>query len=214
MNTSFRFLILTISIALGFISTSCNDDMTMNNDASGGEKTESSVPDSTTTTTTDTDVASSKTPSEEDTSTSINSKYPPYTDEEIDKINPEDLDNEIKKVRTKVIKLDTETKMHLGEFHLLVNRQKRLLNEIKVRRMIMRSKPKGSEEEMEAKNDLEDRRKYGKEKLQLIKDKNEFLYKLTRRLVLEKDKEWDLRMKKEYLLKKLKERKEKEEEKN
>ncbi|WP_341651780.1 hypothetical protein [Blattabacterium cuenoti] len=180
MNTSFRFLILTIFIALGFI-TSCNDDTTSEEKPSVNN----------------TNIASTETSSTEP---------PPYDADEIDKINPEDLSRQIKEIGEKIEELEKESTKHFEEYTQMAEFQKKILENIKTKKMIMRSKPVGSEAEKKAKKDFEDEKKFGKEKLQGLKDKNILLYKLTRSITEAKNEKEKLQKKQEYLLKRQKEK--------
>ncbi|WP_341654468.1 hypothetical protein [Blattabacterium cuenoti] len=182
MNTSFRFLILTIFISLGFI-TSCNDDVT------SIEEEKPSV--------NNTNIASTD---------STSTEPPPYDDDEIDKINPIDLSRQIKEIGEKIETLEKESKKHFDEYYQMAEFQKKILENIKIKKMIMRSKPVGSEEEKTAKKDFEDEKKYGKEKLKGLKEKNIILYKLTRTIIEAKKEKEKLQNKQEYLLKRKKEK--------
>ncbi|BAR91950.1 hypothetical protein [Blattabacterium cuenoti] len=185
MNTSFRFLILTIFISLGFI-TSCNDD-----EMTSAEEEKSIVNDTT-------NVASTPT------------EPPPYDDEEIDKINPEDLSRQIKEIGEKIEKLEKESTRHFDEYTQMAEFQKKILGEIRRKKMIMRSKPVGSEEQKKAQKDFEDEKKYGKEKLQILKEKNILLHRLTKSITEAKKEQMELQKKQDYFLKRQKEKQEKE----
>ncbi|WP_341652650.1 hypothetical protein [Blattabacterium cuenoti] len=186
MNTSFRFLILTIFIALGFI-TSCNDDIT--------EEEKSSVNNN--------NIASTDTSS---TGSNPTEPPPPYDADEIDKINPEDLSRQIKEIGEKIETLEKESKKQFDEYYQMAEFQKKILENIKVKKMIMRSKPVGSEEEKKAKKDFEDEKKYGREKLKGLKEKNIILYKITRSITKARNEKEKLEQKQEYLLKRQKEK--------
>ncbi|WP_341661749.1 hypothetical protein [Blattabacterium cuenoti] len=189
MNTSFRFLIVTIFIALGFI-TSCNDDTT---------PTEEEKPSSVN----NTNIASTETSS---TDSEDPTEPPPYDADEIDKINPEELYRQIKEIGEKIEELEKESTRHFYEYSQMAEFQKKILENIKIKKMIMRSKTVGSEEEKKAKKDFEDEKKFGKEKLQGLKEKNILLYKLTRSITEAKNEKEKLQKKQEYFLKRLKEK--------
>ncbi|BAM99493.1 hypothetical protein [Blattabacterium cuenoti] len=189
MNTSFRFLILTIFISLGFI-TSCNDD-----EITPAEEEKSSVNDT---------INVTSTPTEP----------PPYDDDEIDKINPEELSRQIKEIGEKIEKLEKESTRQFDEYTQMAEFQKKILGEIRRKKMIMRSKPVGSEEQKKAQKDFEDEKKYGKEKLQILKEKNILLHKLTRSITEAKKEQMELQKKQDYFLKRQKEKQEKQEKEN
>ncbi|WP_341653165.1 hypothetical protein [Blattabacterium cuenoti] len=191
MNTSFRFLILTIFIALGFI-TSCYDDTT----SEEGEK--SGIHN--------TNIASTENSSKDSKPTE---PPPPYDVDEIDKINPEELSRQIKEIGEKIEELEKESKKHFDEYNKMAETQKGILEDIKTKKMIMRSKPVGSEEEKRAKKIFEEEKKYGKEKLKGLKEKNIILYKITRSIEEAKSEKYKLEEKQEYFLKRQKEKKKK-----
>ncbi|WP_341665897.1 hypothetical protein [Blattabacterium cuenoti] len=184
MNTSFsfRFLILTIFIALGFM-TSCNDD-----DITSTEEDQT------------TNIASTETSSIDDPN-----EPPPYDDDEIDKINPEELSKQIKELGGRIEVLEKSSTQYFDEYNHMAEIQKGILENIKIKKMIMRSKMVGSEEEKIAKIDFENEKKYGKEKLQILKEKNNLLYKLTKSIAEAKNEKEKLQKKQEYLLKRKKE---------
>ncbi|WP_341663936.1 hypothetical protein [Blattabacterium cuenoti] len=186
MNTSFRFLILTIFITLGFI-TSCNDEITPTKEEKPSVN--------------NTNIASTGTSSSKDTT-----EDPPYDVDEIDKINPENLSREIKEIGVKIERLETESIRHFDEYAQIAEIQKRILENIKIKKMIMRSKPVGSEEEKIAKIDFENSKKYGKEKLQILKEKNILLSKLTKSITEAKNEKEKLEKKQEYVLRRQKEK--------
>ncbi|WP_341665264.1 hypothetical protein [Blattabacterium cuenoti] len=194
MNTSFRFLILTIFIALGFI-TSCNDDPSFTEEKK--------------TIVNNTDIASTETSSTDSTSST---EPPPYDADEIDKINPEKLSREIKEIGEKIETLEKESTKNFNEYTQMAESQKRVLENIKTKKMIMRSKAVGSEEQKRAQRDFEDEKRFGKEKLKGIKEKNIILNKIIRTIIEAKKEKEKLEKKQEYFLKRQKE-KEKEKEK-
>ncbi|WP_341655936.1 hypothetical protein [Blattabacterium cuenoti] len=188
MNTSFRFLILTIFIALGFI-TSCNDDITSTEEDTNGLNT-------------NTNIASTDTSSIDDDP----NEPPPYNADEIDKINPEELSKQIKEIGGRIEVLEKASTQYFDEYNHMAEIQKGILENIKIKKMIMRSKTVGSEEEKIAKIDFENEKKFGKEKLQILKEKNNLLYKLTKSIAEAKNEKEKLQKKHEYLLKRKKEK--------
>ncbi|WP_185861438.1 hypothetical protein [Blattabacterium cuenoti] len=199
MNTSLRFLIPTILIALGFI-LSCNDGITSADEEEPGVKKNTSVgvPDS------PNGIASTPNPTPKEPEPE---PEPPYN---IDDIDPEELSKQIKEVGEKVKELEQENTKHYDEYHEMVKIQKQILEEIKRRKMIMRFKPVGTEEQKKAQKDFEDEKKYGKEKLKILKEKNILLHKISKSLAKAREEQMDLQKKQEYFLKKQKEKKEKE----
>ncbi|WP_341662864.1 hypothetical protein [Blattabacterium cuenoti] len=184
MNTSFRFLILTIFIALGFI-TSCNDDI-----SSIEEKKNTQ------------DTASTEAPSIEDEDED-EVLPPPYDVDEIDKINPKDLSKQIKEMGEKIERLEKESSLHYDEYMKMSEIQKGILENVRIKRIIMKSKTSGTEEEKMAKKDFENEKKYGRERLQILKDKNHLLYQLTKSIATIKSEKEKLEEKEKYLLKRI-----------
>ncbi|WP_185857489.1 hypothetical protein [Blattabacterium cuenoti] len=187
MNTSFRFLITTIFIALGFI-ISCNDDI---REKKSSVNNNTSVPDPPST------IAS--TSSDNTNSNSNNTGNPDNFN--IDEIDPDDLYKKIKEAREKIEKLEEESTKHYDEYYKMVKVQKDILEEIKRKKMIMRSKPVGSEEQIQAQKEFEDEKKYGKEKLKTLKDKNILLHKLARSITEARNEKENLEKKQEYFFK-------------
>ncbi|WP_341658512.1 hypothetical protein [Blattabacterium cuenoti] len=182
MNTSFRFLILTIFITLGFI-TSCNDEDTI-----CIEEEKPNV--------NNTDIAS----------TDSSSEPPPYDVDEIDKINPEELSKQIKEIGEKIEILEKENKKNFDEYTQMAESQKRVLEKIKIKKMIMRSKSVGSHEQKMAQMDFEDEKRFGKEKLKSLKEKNILLNKSMRSIAEAKKEKEKLEKKQKYFLKRQKEK--------
>ncbi|WP_185863974.1 hypothetical protein [Blattabacterium cuenoti] len=188
MNTSFRFLIFTIFIALGFI-TSCNDDINSTEEDNNNQKT---------------NIASTE------ESTSIEDEDedeilpPPYDADEIDKINPKDLSKQIKEIGEKIEILEKESSRHYDEYSKMSEIQKAILENVRIKRIIMKSKTVGSEEEKIAKIDFENEKKYGREKLEILKEKNHLLYNLTKSIAQAKEEKEKLQEKEKYLLKRKK----------
>ncbi len=222
-----RFLIPTIFLSLGFI-VSCNDEI-----ASVGEEEPSvnkntpttvetpSVSDPPTSTSTPT-ITSSSTPKTTETpvdipttststptTTSSNSGDSDQNDDTDMDINPVDLSKEIEEIGEKIEKLEKESSKHYKEYYQMVDVQKEILSEIKRRKMIMRSKPLGSNEQIQAQKDFEDQKKYGKERLEVLKEKNILLNKFSKSILEAKDEKKALQKKQENFLKRQKEKAEK-----
>ncbi|AER40487.1 MAG: hypothetical protein LBQ72_02135 [Flavobacteriales bacterium] len=160
MNVStMRFIIPTICLSLGILFVSCNDDALTfsSNDP--------------TTTNTDTSFASSN-PSDKPSNPPVFN--PPIPAD----ISPEYLSKRIKEIGERIERLEKESEVHYNEYYDLVSAQKKIMDEVKRRRMVMKSKPYGSAEQFKAQKEFEDHKKYGKEKLKIIKEKNIFLNKL------------------------------------
>jgi|GEM_PF-5388921 hypothetical protein len=202
MNTFFRFLIPTIFISLGFI-VSCNDDMTSAGDKESGANTHTDVGTSSDPPST---IASDSTPSN---NSSTNSDSTSNTTYNIDDINPEDLSRQIKEIGEKINKLEQDNIKHYNEYSQMVKVQKGILDEIIRKKKIMRSKPVGSPEQIQAKKAFEDEKKLSKEKLKTLKAKSIFLYDLSKSIKNARNEQTILQEKQEYFLKKQKEKKNK-----
>ncbi|WP_185867311.1 hypothetical protein [Blattabacterium cuenoti] len=201
MNTSFRFLIPTIFVALGFI-VSCNDD----NITSAGEEEPGVNKNTPTTMETPSTTDPPPTIASNSTSSTTTEKDPENPDNfKLEDIDPEDLSIKIKEVGDKIEELEKENAKHYEEYSQMVKVQKRILDEIIKKKKIMRSKTVGSEEELQAKKEFEDHKKYGKEKLKLLKEKNVILYHLIKSIAAAKNEQKNLQKKQEYFLKKQKE---------
>ncbi|WP_341657709.1 hypothetical protein [Blattabacterium cuenoti] len=190
MNTSFRFLILTIFISLGFI-TSCNDEDTIS--------LEDEIPS-----VNNTNIASTDPSSTDDSTTST--ETPLYDADEIDKINPEELSKQIKEIGEKIETLERESTRNFYEYSQMAESQKKILESIKIKKMIMRSKFVGSKEQKKAQIDFEDEKRFGKEKLKSLREKNIILNKLTKSIAEAKKEKEKLEKKQEYFLKRQKEK--------
>ncbi|WP_185859482.1 hypothetical protein [Blattabacterium cuenoti] len=208
MNTSVKFLIPTIFLALGFI-LSCNDEVTsVGKEESDVKNTTTvektpSIPDppptlaSSSPETPPTDPPKNPTPSSTET--------PSNEDDPSDmNIDPDDLSRKIKEIGEKIQKLEKESEKHYDEYYQMVEVQKEILNEVKRRKMIMRSKTVGSPEQIEAQKNFEDQKKLGKEKLQILKEKNILLNNLNKSITEAKNEKMDLQKKQEDFLKKQK----------
>ncbi|WP_185853501.1 hypothetical protein [Blattabacterium cuenoti] len=216
MNTSIKVLIPTIFITLGFI-ISCNDEVTsvgkedsdVNNNTPTTVETPS-IPDppptiaSSSPDTPPTEPPKTTTPSE----TPSNSESPENDFSGMDNIDPEDLSREIKEIGEKIQKLEKETEKHCDEYYQMIEVQKGILNEVKRRKMIMRSKPVGSQEQVEAQKDFEDQKKLGKERLKILKEKNILLNKLNKSITEAKNEKDALQKKQENFFNFLKKQKE------
>ncbi|WP_185854969.1 hypothetical protein [Blattabacterium cuenoti] len=184
MNTSIRFLIPTIFLSLGVCLISCNDEIT-SSDESGlknKNKTEDSpsippIPPS------DPSFASSNpttpTPIPPSNPTDPSNGDQPSFSIPTD-IDPEDLSKRIKEIGEKIERLEKESEFHHNEFYQMVGVQKGILNEVKRKKTVMKSKPYGSEEQLKAQKEFEDQKKLGKERLKILKEKNVFLSQLTK----------------------------------
>ncbi|ACX83822.1 conserved hypothetical protein [Blattabacterium sp. (Periplaneta americana) str. BPLAN] len=178
MNTSIRFLIPTIFLSLGVCLISCNDEIT-SADESGLKKDSPSIPppdpsfaSSNPTTPTPTPMPPSLPP---DPSNGDQPSFSIPTD-----IDPEDLSKRIKEIGEKIERLEKESEFHHNEFYQMVGVQKGILNEVKRKKTVMKSKPYGSEEQLKAQKEFEDQKKLGKERLKILKEKNVFLSQLTK----------------------------------
>ncbi|WP_185871809.1 hypothetical protein [Blattabacterium cuenoti] len=100
--------------------------------------------------------------------------------DEVDRIDPGDLSTKIKDIGIKIEQLKKESNKHYDEYYELIRIQKEILNEVKNRRRIMRSKTSGSEERKQAKKDLDDQKNFGKEQLEFLKKKSNFLHNLEK----------------------------------
>lgn len=211
MNTSVKFLIPTIFLALGFIF-SCNDEATsVGKEDSDVNKTPTvetpSIPDPppTTLTSSSSDPNSTiESTTNPDTTKSPSNSESPVNDPSY--IDPEDLSVQIKEIGDKIQKLEKETEKHYDEYYQMVEIQKEILNEVIRRKKIMRSKEVGTKEQIEAQKDFEDQKKLGKERLKILKDKNILLNKLTKSITEAKNEKMALQKKQEDFLKKQKEK--------
>ncbi|WP_185866179.1 hypothetical protein [Blattabacterium cuenoti] len=210
MNTSVKFLIPTIFLALGFI-LSCNDESSPvgkeDSDVNNPTTIETpSIPDPPPTLASSspkippTDPPTTPTPTE----TPYNENVPLDTD-----TNPEELSMKIKEIEEKIQTLEKNSEKHYDEYYKMVDYQKEILNEVKRRKMIMRSKTVGTPEQIKAQKDFEDQKKLGKEKLQILKEKNILLNNLNKSINAARDEKIDLEKKQEDYLKKQKEREKK-----
>ncbi|WP_185858690.1 hypothetical protein [Blattabacterium cuenoti] len=217
MNTSINsmkfVLIPAIFLTLGFI-VSCNDDIISSN---SNEKKIGvndipivTPPTSTTTASSTTTTTEEDEEDDEDTSDLFPvEKEDNLSDEEMDKIDIDDLSKKIKEIKDKIQESEKEKDRHHDEYDQMVDLQKKILNEIKEKKIVMISKPEGSKEQIDAKKDFEDQKELGKEKLEVLKKKNRLLnniYKSIRLAIIEKE---FLEKRKEKVLKRKKEKEEK-----
>ncbi|WP_041936024.1 hypothetical protein [Blattabacterium sp. (Nauphoeta cinerea)] len=207
MNTSFKFLIPTIFITLGFI-TSCNDDIAGEEEPDGNNNT----PPATVASTPPISNPPPPTTTNKEENSDTNKEENP--DFDINNIDPEDLSRKIQKIEETIKKLEQENTKHFDEYYKLSDIQKEILEEMKRKKMIMRSKPVGSEEQAKAQKDFEDQKKLGKEKLEVIKEKNTILHNLSKSLTKAREEKSVLQKQQKYFLKKQKEQKEQKEQKN
>lgn len=205
MNTSIRFLIPTIFLSLGVCLISCNDEITSADES--GLKNKNKTEDSPSIPPPDPSFASSNpttptltpTPPLLPTDPSDDGDKPSFsipTD-----INPEDLSKRIKEIGEKIERLEKESEFHHNEFYQMVGVQKGILNEVKRKKTVMKSKPYGSEEQSKAQKEFEDQKKLGKEKLKILKEKNVFLSQLTKSITEAKNEQLALQKMQEDLQK-------------
>ncbi|QIK16792.1 hypothetical protein G9C01_02505 [Blattabacterium sp. DPU] len=200
MNTSFKFLIPTIFITLGFM-ISCNDDMTSAGEEYDGNNNNPNV-------------ATSSNPDPPDNPDADDAPIPNvYYDSDknpenfnFDEIDPEDLSIKIKEIGVKIEELEEDRVKYFDEYNKLAEIQKDILDQMTKNKMIMRLKPLGSEEQIRAEKEFENKKKLGKEKLKVLKEKNIFLHKLLKTITDTKDEEMTLRKKQEFFYKKRKEK--------
>ncbi|WP_185852935.1 hypothetical protein [Blattabacterium cuenoti] len=202
MNTSIRFLIPTIFLSLGVCLISCNDEMTSADES--GLKNKNKTEDS------------PSIPPPDPSFTSYNPTITPmppllptdpYDEDQPTftiptDINPEDLSKRIKEIGEKIERLEKESEFHHHEFYQMVGVQKGILNEVKRKKNVMKSKPFGSEERLKAQKEFEDQKKLGKEKLKILKEKNVFLSQLTKSITEAKNEQLALHKIQEDLQKK------------
>ncbi|WP_185872383.1 hypothetical protein [Blattabacterium cuenoti] len=214
MKTSMKFFIPTIFLTLGFIF-SCNDDVSSvgkeNSDVNttNVEKTSSIPPNPTT-------ASSSSQPNPKIESHTNSSETPPDTTESSEnnpqeiEIIPYELSQKLQEVGSKIKELEKESKKHYDEYYQMVDLQKGILNEIVQKKIMMRSHTNGSLEQIKAQKELDDQKKLGKEKLQILKEKNILLNKLIKSITKIKNERLALQKQKEDYLNNQKEQKEKE----
>ncbi|AFJ90640.1 hypothetical protein [Blattabacterium sp. (Blaberus giganteus)] len=213
MNTSFKFLIPTIFISLGFL-ISCNDNITFSEEEESDENT-SSIEYSKTSKFSQENVEPTGDPITDfpldDPSyyRYSNVDYENYNKIEND-INIEDLYMEIREIGEKIGKLEEEKNIHYSEFRKIVEFQKGILQEIINKKKIMRSKPVGSEAEKKAKKDFEDEKKFSDEKFEILKDKNDLLYNIVKSIREARSVKMDLQKKLAFFVKKERDKEEKE----
>ncbi|AWU45480.1 hypothetical protein [Blattabacterium punctulatus] len=204
MNTFLKFLIPTIFLSLGVFIVSCNDDeITYSNDPVNNTKPQESnnnIPP----------------PPPPQNPTLVNSNPEeniipqnyPFFMEEIPNfkipanITPEELSKRIKDLEVKIKELEKKNNFHQNQYYDMINNQKQILNETKRRRAVMRSKPYGSEEQLQAKKDFEEYKEYEKEKLKILKDKSLFLNEINQSLTDSKNEQLALHKMQENLQKK------------
>ncbi|AWU39949.1 hypothetical protein DM808_02125 [Blattabacterium punctulatus] len=202
MNTSMKFLIPTIFLSLGVFIVSCNDDeITYSNDPVNNTKPQESnnIPPQT-----------PQNPTFVNSIPEENIIPPNYTFlmEETPNfkipadIKPEELSKRIKDLEVKIKELEKESNFHQNQYYDMINNQKQILNETKRRRSVMRSKPYGSEEQLQAKKDFEEYKEYGKGKLKILKDKSLFLNEINKSITDSKNEQLALQKMQENLQKK------------
>ncbi|WP_185860060.1 hypothetical protein [Blattabacterium cuenoti] len=212
MNTSIRFLIPTIFLSLGVCLISCNDEITSADES--GLKNKNTTEDSPTIPPPDPSFASSNpkppTPTPPtppslppDPTTTNNGNTPPTSIPPVNNnIDPADLSKRIKEIGEKIERLEKESEFHHNEFYHMVGVQKKILNEVKRKKTVMKSKPYGSEEQLKAQKEFEEQKKLGKERLKILKEKNVFLSQLTQSITEAKNEQLALQKIQEDLQKK------------
>ncbi|WP_185882062.1 hypothetical protein [Blattabacterium cuenoti] len=212
MNTSIRFLIPTIFLSLGVCMISCNDEITSADES--GLKNKNTTEDSPSippppdpsfassnpTTPTPNPIPPLPSPPTDHPPTTNGGNTPPSSIPV--SIDPEDLSKRIKEIGEKIEKLEKESEFHHNEFYHMVGVQKGILNEVKRKKTVMKSKPYGSEEQLKAQKEFEDQKKLGKEKLKILKEKNVFLSQLTKSITEAKNEQLALQKMQEDLLQK------------
>ncbi|WP_238910927.1 hypothetical protein [Blattabacterium cuenoti] len=179
-----KFLISTIFLSLGVCLISCNDEIT-SADESGlknTNKTSPSIPPQ------DPYFVSSNpiTPPPPNPMPPLFSTDPSNEDQDQPSfsiptdLKPEDLSQRIKDISEKIERLEKESEFHHNEFYQMVGVQKGILNEVKRKKTVMKSKPYGSADQLKAQKEFEDQKKLGKERLKILKEKNLFLSQLTK----------------------------------
>ncbi|WP_185862856.1 hypothetical protein [Blattabacterium cuenoti] len=209
MNTSIRFIIPTIFLSLGVCLISCNDEITSADES--GLKNKKTTEDSPSIPPPDPSFASSN-PTSPPPSTPIH-PFPSIPTDPTNgggntppssipvNIDPEDLSKRIKEIGEKIEKLEKESEFHHNEFYHMVGVQKVILNEVKRKKTVMKSKPYGSEEQLKAQKEFEEQKKLGKEKLKILKEKNVFLSQLTKSITEAKNEQLALQKMQEDLQK-------------
>ncbi|AWU43288.1 hypothetical protein DM809_02105 [Blattabacterium punctulatus] len=204
MNTSMKFLIPTIFLSLGVFIVSCNDDeITYSNDPVNNinpQEESNNIPPPPT----------PQNPTFVNSIPEENIIPPNYTFfmEETPNfkipadIKPEELSKRIKDLEVKIKELEKENNFHQNQYYDMINNQKQILNETKRRRSVMRSKPYGSEEQLQAKKDFEEYKEYGKGKLKILKDKSLFLNEINKSITDSKNEQLALQKMQENLQKK------------
>ncbi|WP_185874007.1 hypothetical protein [Blattabacterium cuenoti] len=195
MNTSIiRFLVTSIFLSLGVFIISCNDEeheITSSAEDYGFNNIDPSNPDLTfynthppsTITTTYFPPPAPHTHNDNNNSTP---KIPAN-------INPGELSQKIKDIALKIEILEKENDFHQNEYEKMVMIQKKIVKEVKRRRIVFRSKPYNSPEQFKAQKELEDQKKLGKEKLKILREKNLFLNSLITSITEAKNEELALK---------------------
>ncbi|AWU39399.1 hypothetical protein CPU2_187 [Blattabacterium punctulatus CPU2] len=199
MNTSMKFLIPTIFLSLGVFIVSCNDDeITYSNDPVNNTNPPEShnIPPQNPT-------FVNSIPQENIIPPNYTfSREEPLNFQIPDDIKPEELSKRIKDIEVKIKELEKESNFHQNQYYDMISIQKKILNETKRRKSVMRSKPYGSKEQLQAKKDFEEYKKYEKEKLKILKDKSYFLNKINQSITDSKNEQIALHKMQENLQKK------------
>ncbi|AGD98323.1 hypothetical protein BLBBOR_443 [Blattabacterium sp. (Blatta orientalis) str. Tarazona] len=203
MNTSIRFLIPTIFLSLGVCLISCNDEITSADESGLKNKNETSpsIPPPNPSFASSNPTTPTPTPMPPFLPTDPSDEDKPSFSIPTD-LNQEDLSKRIKEIGEKIERLERESEFHHNEFYQMVGVQKGILNEVKRKKTVMKSKPYGSEEQLKAKKEFEDQKKLGKERLKILREKNLFLSQLTKSITEAKNEQLALQKIQEDLQKK------------
>ncbi|WP_185869206.1 hypothetical protein [Blattabacterium cuenoti] len=196
MKTFVNFVNSTFFFTLGFI-LSCNDNVTpVKKEKSEGDNPPDIV-----------GIYSPNLPPNFISSSMVSSNTPNHyqqnsnSEKNLLDIEYEDLSRQIQEKDDKIKILEKESEQYFDEYYSLIDVQKGILNEIIRTKKIMRSKPVGSQEEKDAQKEFEHQKKLGKEKLEIIKDKNIFLNKKIKKIMEIRNEKTDLQMRQEELKK-------------
>ncbi|WP_185866746.1 hypothetical protein [Blattabacterium cuenoti] len=211
MNTSIRFLIPTIFLSLGVFLVSCNDEITSVDESVNKKKTEDSpfIPPPTGPSFASSNPITPTPPAPTPQKPHFIPTDPPSNgDKPSSSVSTahfysEDLSKRIKEIGEKIERLEKESEFHHHDFYQMVGVQKGLLNEVKRKKTVMKSKPYGSAEHIQARKEFEDQKQLGKERLKILKEKNLFLSQLTKSITEAKNEQLALqKMQEDFLQKK------------
>ncbi|WP_185876997.1 hypothetical protein [Blattabacterium cuenoti] len=228
MNISAKALIPTIFIISGFI-LSCNDDIF------SAENKEYSLPASvsmrairgisnTPSATRATFVSSVDNTSNNSDNTNNSEKtfhtasnFSPYyslefyaennlSDQDLDKINPEELSNEIKITENQIKNIQDSYKEFFDEYHEIVSDQNKILDKIAENKKLMRVQMPGTEGELEARKNLDIQRELALERAEKIRNKGTSLGVVISTISKIRNKNNLLKLKQEIYLKRQEEK--------